>query len=162
MVIDLSSAKKETTLEAAQFRAARKLLGWSQRELADRAGLGLSTVADFERGARQPTGANLRSMRRAAMEGGVQFLPKGAVALRRESPPSPGGEVQVLKTNTRCELTPERVLSSAAEAGLSSVLVLGWDKNGELYAAGSAGDDANTLLLVEKFKHELLSGGFGE
>lgn len=36
----------------ALVKAARALLGWNQGDLAERAGVGHSTVADFERGTR--------------------------------------------------------------------------------------------------------------
>jgi DNA-binding XRE family transcriptional regulator len=35
-------------------RAARGILGWSQRDLASKANVGVSTVADFERARRDP------------------------------------------------------------------------------------------------------------
>jgi transcriptional regulator with XRE-family HTH domain len=35
-------------MNSQQSRAARALLKWSQRELADTSGVALSTVADFE------------------------------------------------------------------------------------------------------------------
>lgn len=54
-----------------QCRAARALLGWSQRRLAMQAKVGASTVADFERGAREPIHNNLKAMRSALQKAGV-------------------------------------------------------------------------------------------
>jgi len=63
----------------ATCRAGRALLGLSQAELADRAGLPRLTVADFERAARQPLAANLAAIRSALADSGVDLLPGGAV-----------------------------------------------------------------------------------
>ena len=59
-----------------QIKMARASLGWSPRELAKAARLAVSTVADFERGARTPYPNNLAALR-AALEGaGVIFVPE--------------------------------------------------------------------------------------
>jgi transcriptional regulator with XRE-family HTH domain len=58
---------------AAQVRAARGLIAWSQTDLAKAAGVGKSTVADFERGVREPIKNNLLAMERALEEAGVSF-----------------------------------------------------------------------------------------
>ena len=64
-------------IEAAQVRAARALIGWSQRELADAAGLPLSTVDRFETGASDSVPAEAVAKMRAALElAGVAFIPK--------------------------------------------------------------------------------------
>jgi len=55
-------------------RAARALLKWSQRELADTSGVALSTVADFENDKREPWGDNLAAIRRALEDAGVEFI----------------------------------------------------------------------------------------
>src|ERR1700730_7250863 len=55
-----------------QSRAARGWLGWSQGELAKRAGISLSTVQDFERGQRTPIANNIAAMRRAIETAGVR------------------------------------------------------------------------------------------
>jgi uncharacterized protein len=60
-------------------RAGRALLGLSQAELADRAGVARLTVADFERAARKPMAANLAAIRSALAAAGVDLLPGGAV-----------------------------------------------------------------------------------
>ena len=65
--------KTQDSPQPSQIRSARALLGWSQRELARRAQLGTSTVADFERGARAPTTNNIQAMVKALEEGGVVF-----------------------------------------------------------------------------------------
>lgn len=57
-----------------QSRAARGWLGWSQDELARRAGVAVSTVKDFERGARKPIGNNLDAIRRAVEAAGVGLV----------------------------------------------------------------------------------------
>lgn len=57
-----------------QCRAARGWLEWTQQELATRAGVGLSTVRDFEKGERTPIPNNLAALRRAIEAAGVRLL----------------------------------------------------------------------------------------
>lgn len=64
---------------AAQVRAARALLGWNQQELANRAKVAPSTVADFERGKRTPVSNNLDAIRAVLESNGVAFRSGGAV-----------------------------------------------------------------------------------
>ena len=85
-------------------RSARALAGISQWELARRAHLARPTVADFERGARQPHRANLAAIRTALESAGVTFLPDGIT--RAEPPRETAGEqglaaiLRVLQANT--------------------------------------------------------------
>jgi DNA-binding transcriptional regulator YiaG len=58
-------------LSPEQCRAARGLLAWSQDHLAKRAGVGNSTVRDFEKGRRVPTTDNLTLVRNAIEVAGV-------------------------------------------------------------------------------------------
>src|ERR1700680_2206145 len=59
-----------------QTRAARAWLGWNQAELAQRAGVGLSTVKDYEgKKQRTPIKATLQAMKAALEGGGVRFGP---------------------------------------------------------------------------------------
>ena len=62
-----------------QVRAARGWLGWSQRDLADKAHVGLSTLKDFENGNRTPIANNLAAIQGALEGAGVElvFNPKG-------------------------------------------------------------------------------------
>lgn len=62
-----------------QSRAARALLAWSQQDLAKKAQVAASTVADFERGHRTPVPNNAEAMRKALEDAGVHFLTGGAV-----------------------------------------------------------------------------------
>ena len=76
-------------MDSQQSRAARGLLKWSQRRLADASGVALSTVADFENDKREPWLGNLAAMRLALEDAGVEFIPaksgKGVgVRLRKE------------------------------------------------------------------------------
>ena len=57
-----------------QSKAARALLSWSQTDLADAAGLGLSTIKDYESGRRKPHNRNLSKIDSAFTERGIEFL----------------------------------------------------------------------------------------
>lgn len=70
-------------ITAKQLRAARALLACSQSELALKAGVATSTIADFERGVRSPIANNLEAIRKALEGEGVRFPPGGAI----EGPP---------------------------------------------------------------------------
>lgn len=61
-------------LTPAQCRAARGWLDWTQKDLAERARVSLSTVKDFESGKREPMVNNLDAMRRAIDAAGVQLV----------------------------------------------------------------------------------------
>jgi len=56
-----------------QVRAARSWLGWSQKDLAEKAKVGLSTVKDYENGHRKPIANNLGAIQRALEANGVAF-----------------------------------------------------------------------------------------
>ncbi len=54
-------------------RAARGYFDWTQDTLAEKAGVGVSTVRDFERGARTPIRQNLLALERTFEEAGVDL-----------------------------------------------------------------------------------------
>lgn len=58
----------------AQSRAARALLDWSQPTLAKAAGLGLSTVVDFEKDRRKLSTEAITAIRTALENAGVLFI----------------------------------------------------------------------------------------
>jgi transcriptional regulator with XRE-family HTH domain len=60
-------------INPAQCRAARGLLDWSQANLAEKAGVGIVTVRQFEAGAHEPRRATLDVMTRAFQAAGVEF-----------------------------------------------------------------------------------------
>jgi Protein of unknown function (DUF1488)/Helix-turn-helix len=59
----------------AQIRAGRALMNWSQEQLADEAGVALSTVRDTENERRAADTAAMKDIRRALWNGGVVFTP---------------------------------------------------------------------------------------
>lgn len=74
----------------AQCRAARALLDITQPQLATAAGVGLSTVVDFEKQRRQVADDSVRSIRAALETAGVIFVDENGegpgVRLKKERP----------------------------------------------------------------------------
>ena len=56
---------------------------------------------------------------------------------------------------------PDNVLEQAM-GGFSEILILGWDKEGNLDARATFGlkDGGDLLWLMEAFKHKLMSGDY--
>ena len=61
-------------MNPAQCRAGRALLEITQTQLAASAGLGLSTVVDFEKERRQVAPESVEAIRRALVRAGVEFI----------------------------------------------------------------------------------------
>ncbi len=72
------SYPKHALIIPAQIRAGRALMDWSQAELADAAGVGLSTVKAFESGRPSKEFLAARPMREALERAGVVFVAGGA------------------------------------------------------------------------------------
>lgn len=62
------------TMTPEQCRAGRSLIGWTQQQLAAKAGVGFSTVRDFEKGRRQPYDRSINAMRAALESAGIAFI----------------------------------------------------------------------------------------
>ena len=67
-----------------QIKAARTLLGWSQKMLAMQAGLSLPALANLERGAVKSRPRTLHQLRAALENSGVEFIEGPGVRLRGE------------------------------------------------------------------------------
>ncbi|MBS0535824.1 MAG: helix-turn-helix transcriptional regulator [Proteobacteria bacterium] len=82
------STENVDRLKAAQCRAARALLGITQPDLAARAGLGLSTVVDFEKGRRLVSAEAIQAIRAALEYAGIQFIEEngGGAGVRMRKP----------------------------------------------------------------------------
>lgn len=68
---------QEAMIDAAQVRAARGLLAWTQKELAERSGASLATIKNFEGGVRDTRTSTLRAIQEAFEVAGVQFVETG-------------------------------------------------------------------------------------
>lgn len=75
----MSESTPPDELTPKHIRAARALLAWSQQDLAKKAGVATSTVADFERGQRTPVANNAQAIRNALETAGIRFLATGAI-----------------------------------------------------------------------------------
>jgi transcriptional regulator with XRE-family HTH domain len=70
----VTAAKKSDEITPAQCRAARALIDMTQPELAERSGLGLSTIVDFEKSRRQVSDRAIADLRTALERAGVRFV----------------------------------------------------------------------------------------
>ncbi len=57
-----------------QCKAARDLLEWKQSDLSNKSSIGESTIADFERGAREPATRTLRDIKATFEDAGIEFV----------------------------------------------------------------------------------------
>jgi transcriptional regulator with XRE-family HTH domain len=62
------------SINPAQCRGARGLLGWSQSDLSEASKTATKTIADFERGAREPYARTLEDVRGALEKAGIEFI----------------------------------------------------------------------------------------
>jgi transcriptional regulator with XRE-family HTH domain len=75
-------AESTSRLSAAQCRAARALLDWSQSRLAEESGTAVGTIMDLERGKRTPYPRTLAHLRSAFEAAGVEFTNGGSPGVR--------------------------------------------------------------------------------
>jgi transcriptional regulator with XRE-family HTH domain len=81
MVSNMSSIderKRQPALTSAQIRAARALIRWSAQDLADKSGLGVTTIrrAELHDSETQLTRVNDQTVRQTLEEAGVAFIDK--------------------------------------------------------------------------------------
>ena len=62
------------SISPAHCRGARGLLGWSQSDLSQASKTATKTIADFERGAREPYARTLEDVRGALENAGIEFI----------------------------------------------------------------------------------------
>lgn len=79
---------KNKAIVARQCVAARGLLNWTQRQLAQEAGVTEPTIIAFETEKREPNNATVFAIRHALEQGGVEFIPEngGGVGVRLKKP----------------------------------------------------------------------------
>lgn len=65
-------------------------------------------------------------------------------------------KVIYLNNETRIDIPSSRVLSAALESDLSSVVVMGYDADGQEYMASSLASGPEVLWLVERLRKRLL------
>jgi hypothetical protein len=69
------------------------------------------------------------------------------------------GDILRLPVRTRLDCLPERTIQDAIEANLESVVIMGYDKDGDEYFASSIADSGTVLWLLERLKRQLLASG---
>ena len=82
------STENVDKIDSAQCRGGRGLLNMTQPELARAAGLGLSTIVDFERKRRDVSHEAIAAIRHALEAAGIEFIDEnggGAGARLRKS-----------------------------------------------------------------------------
>jgi transcriptional regulator with XRE-family HTH domain len=57
-----------------QCKAARDLLGWKQVDLAQKSNMGITTIAEFERGIRDLANRTMIELGRTFEDAGIEFL----------------------------------------------------------------------------------------
>lgn len=60
-----------------QCRSARALLGWSAEALAERSGVSVAAIRNFERGASAFMSKNEEAVRETLEAAGIEFIPGG-------------------------------------------------------------------------------------
>ena len=70
----------------AQCKAARTLLGWNTRQLAERALVAQNTVLRFEQGAERMQARTVYQLQRTLEDSGIEFFGDESTALKDASP----------------------------------------------------------------------------
>jgi transcriptional regulator with XRE-family HTH domain len=70
----LAQATDRHVLTAAQCRAARALLDWSRKDLAERTGISIGTVFAFESAAADTKTSTVLKLQKAFTQAGIEFI----------------------------------------------------------------------------------------
>lgn len=141
-------------IHATQIKAARAVLGWSQEELARKAGLAVTTIRNMETGF-IPRGKTSEAIRQAIEDAGLEFTEKQGIQKRTN-------EIVIYEGFDSCDAIFEDIVKTLQKTGgdLLSVMpnvsildrVLGFDNS----------QKQKTLLQVNGFvKVRCLTGGAG-
>ncbi|WKJ88749.1 hypothetical protein QZJ86_12025 [Methylomonas montana] len=71
------------------------------------------------------------------------------------------GDVLNFSGNTRHDIDPDQVLIGA-QGHLTSVIVIGYDNDGNLFLASSSANGPKINWLLDKVKHKLINGDYSE
>ena len=77
-----------------QIRAARALLGWTQADLAENAGLSEISVKNIERGVAAPKASTMAALITAIEKAGVEFTNGGQPGVRMKAKAKPRGKAR--------------------------------------------------------------------
>jgi transcriptional regulator with XRE-family HTH domain len=65
---------KKITITPNQCKAARDLLNWKQVDLAKKSSMGITTIAEFERGFRELADRTMKELKRTFEDDGIEFI----------------------------------------------------------------------------------------
>jgi ribosome-binding protein aMBF1 (putative translation factor) len=69
-----SESRTQLMITPAQLRAARAIVGWSREKLAEKSGVGMPTIRDFELNNTDSKQGTVNKWRRALEIAGVEFI----------------------------------------------------------------------------------------
>jgi ribosome-binding protein aMBF1 (putative translation factor) len=72
-----AQATDRHVLTAAQCRAARALLDWSRKDLAERTGISIGTLFAFESAAADTKTSTVLKLQKAFTQAGIEFIDEG-------------------------------------------------------------------------------------
>lgn len=75
--VDARHKGEGESITRRQCVAAKALLNWTQADLAAKSGVGMSTIADFERGKRKTMRSKVMALRRVFEAEGLRFCMMG-------------------------------------------------------------------------------------
>ncbi len=84
MLFMMHAIRLTMTISAAQSRAARGLLNWTQQRLAEASGVSQRAINRFEAESSQPIPANRAMIEQALRAAGIEFIENG-VRLRQSA-----------------------------------------------------------------------------